>query len=64
MAGKSYATAVKVSATNASVQTDLTWPNRADRMKKISDIEKAHKQATEADNICCVTGLFGFSEFT
>ena len=48
VAGKSYATAVKVSTTTASVQTDLTWPNGADRMKKISDIEKAHKQATKA----------------
>ena len=48
VAGTSYATAVKVSTTNASVQTDLTWPNGADRMKNISDIEKAHKQATKA----------------
>ena len=46
VAGKSYATAVKVST--ASVQTDLTWPNGADRLKKISDIEKAQKQATKA----------------
>ena len=34
VAGKSYATAVKVSTTNASVQTDLTWPNGADRFIK------------------------------
>ena len=39
--GKSYATAVKVSTTNASVQTDLTWPNGADRFIKVSDIQKA-----------------------
>ena len=48
VAGKSYATAVKVSPTNASVQTDLTWPNGADRLKNVSDIEKAQKQATKA----------------
>ena len=48
VAGKSYATAVTVSTTNASVQTDLTWPNGADRLKKVSDIEKAQKQATKA----------------
>ena len=34
VAGNSYATAVKVSITNASVQTDLTWPNGADRLIK------------------------------
>ena len=55
---------LQVSTTNASVQTDLTWPNGADRLKKVSDIEKAQKQATEAADICCVPGLFGFSEFT
>ena len=48
VAGKSYATAVKVSTTNVSVQTDLTWPNGADRFIKISDIQKARKQATNA----------------
>ena len=48
VAGKSYATAVKVSTTKASVQTELTWPNGADRLKKVSDIEKAQKQATKA----------------
>ena len=48
VAGKSYATAVNVSTTNASVQTDLTWPNGADRLKKVSDIEKAQKQTTKA----------------
>ena len=48
VAGKSYATAVKVSTTNASVHTDLTWPNGADRLKNVSDIEKAQKQATKA----------------
>ena len=49
VAGKSYATAVKVSTTNASVQTaDLTWPNGADRLKKIPNIEKVQKQATNA----------------
>ena len=48
VAGKSYATAGKVSTTNASVQTDLTWPNGADRFIKISDIQKARKQATKA----------------
>ena len=48
VAGKSYATAVKVSTTNASVQTDLTWPNGADRFIKVSDIQKARKQATKA----------------
>ena len=41
VAGKSYATAVKVSTTNASVQTDLNWPNGADHFIKISDIQKA-----------------------
>ena len=59
VAGKSYATTVKVSTTNASVQTDLTWSNGADRFIKISDVQKARKQATG-----CVTGLFGFSEST
>ena len=49
VAGNSYATAVKVSTTNASVQTDLTWPNGADRFMEL---------------ICCDTGLFGFSEST
>ena len=34
VAGKSYTTAVKVSTTNASFQTDLTWPNGADRFIK------------------------------
>ena len=48
VAGKSYATAVKVSTTNASVQTDLTWPNGADRFIKVSDIQKARTQATKA----------------
>ena len=48
VAGQSYATAVKVSTTNASVQTDLTWPNGADRFIKISDIQKVRKQATKA----------------
>ena len=48
MAGKSYATTVKVSTTNASVQTDLTWPNRGDRFIKIFDIQKARTQATKA----------------
>ena len=48
VAGKSYATAVKVSTINASVQTDLTWHNGADRFVKISYIQKARKQATKA----------------
>ena len=48
VAGKSYATAIKVSTENALVQTDLTWPNGADRSKKVSDIEKAQKKATKA----------------
>ena len=48
VAGKSYARAVKVSTTNASIQTDLTWPNGADRIIKVSDIQKARKQATKA----------------
>ena len=38
VAGKSYATAVKVSTTIASVQTDLSWPNGAHHFIKISDI--------------------------
>ena len=46
VAGKSYATAVNVSTTNASVQTDLTWPNGADRF--INKYLKARKQATKA----------------
>ena len=48
VAETSYATAVKVSTTNASVQNDLTWPNGADRFIKISDIQKTRKQATKA----------------
>ena len=37
-----------MSTTNTSVQIDLTWPNGADRFIKISDIQKARKQATKA----------------
>ena len=37
-----------MSTTNTSVQIDLTWPNGADRFTKISDIQKARKQATKA----------------
>ena len=40
VAGKYYASAVKVSTTN--------WPNGADRFIKISDIQKTRKQATKA----------------
>ena len=36
------------STTNASVQTDLTWSNGADRFIKVADIQKARKQATKA----------------
>ena len=43
VAGKSYATAVKVSTTNAWVQTDLTWPNGADHLKKQNLILKRHR---------------------
>ena len=67
-AEKSNATAVKVSTTNDSVQTDLTWPNGAGRFIKVSDIQKAQKQATKAArssaDICCITDLLRFSEFT
>ena len=48
VAGKSYATTVMVSTTNASVETDLTWPNGVDRFIKVSAIQKAQKQATKA----------------
>ena len=41
VAEKSYATAVQVSTTNASVQTYLTWPNGSDIFIQISDIQKA-----------------------
>ena len=38
--GKSYAAVARVSANNASVQTDLTWPNTEDKFK-VSEIEKS-----------------------
>ena len=47
-ASKSYAAAVKVSATSIATQTDLTWPNAEDTFKKISDLEKAKKKAAKA----------------
>ena len=43
VAGKAYATAVKVSTTNTSVKTDLTDLI----IKEKSDIEKARKQASQ-----------------
>ena len=47
-AGKSYAVAIKVSMTSVSIQTDLTWPINEDKFRKISDIEKAQRQAAKA----------------
>ena len=47
-ASKSYAAAVQVSTTIIATQTDLTWPNAEDKLKKISDLEKAKKQAAKA----------------
>ena len=46
--GKSYCVAVRVSTNNASVQTDLTWPITEDKFKKVSEIEKAQRQAIKA----------------
>ena len=58
VAGKSYATAVKVSTTNASVQTDLTWPNGADRMKKYPILRRhTNKQQASLDSQeACTSG--------
>jgi hypothetical protein len=47
-AGKSYAAAVKVSTISITTQTDLTWPIGEDKFKKISDIERAQRQAAKA----------------
>ena len=47
-AGKSYAAAVKASTKSIQVQTDLTWPINEIKFKKVSEIEKAKRQATKA----------------
>ena len=46
--GKSYTAVARVSTNNASVQTDLTWPNTEDKFKKVSETEKAQRQAIKA----------------
>ena len=51
VASKSYAAAVKVSTTNITTQTDLTWPNAKDKFKKISDLEKAKNQEAKLTQV-------------
>ena len=46
--GISYAAVAKVSTTSTSVQTDLTWPNDANRCSKIAVTEKVKKQSTKS----------------
>ena len=38
--GKTYVATVKVSRTNVSIQTDLTWSNGEEKYKQMTDIKK------------------------
>ncbi|XP_041368572.1 uncharacterized protein LOC121382919 [Gigantopelta aegis] len=46
--GKSYAAAVKVSTRSVAINTDLTWRYDEAKYRKLSDVEKAAKQADKA----------------
>ena len=48
VSGKSYAAVVRVSTNNASVQTNLTWPNTEYTFKRVSEIQKAQRQVIKA----------------
>ena len=45
---RSYAAVVKVPTKSISTNTELTWPCNESKYRKLSDIQKAQKQATKA----------------